>query len=266
MWFSHAHRMAKVVLVFPILLLLVFGAVGLDRLLKTFSLSPTPSRQAARYAATQGPSDLAATPNRDQSIAAGASTSTGAVLPTRAASAAMDLAQPPILTTAAFFPPTVAITPTKTAPPPTRAPTATAMRTPTPTLKATVAPTSTPAILQPTGSPVDCNAYELRNYSSSGKKVSVDLFNLAAHDLGMISAIDITWRDGNLLNQVTLSASVLWTGSSPYPFGLVFPVGLRPAIAPSSYQRLYLDFQSPVQSEPDIVVTFANGCSTANLN
>jgi hypothetical protein len=198
------------------------------------------------------------------------STATAAVLQTQAAGTATALAATAIQqTTVAYVSPTVTITPTG----PTPTPSKTGTVTPTPTATATATVTSTPTItptatatptITPTPTPpVDCNLFMLLNYASNGKKARVDVFNLTPEDSGTISSIDVIWYDGNLITKVTLSTTQLWSGKSPYPFGLVFEEGTGPSIEPISYQRLYLDFNSSIKSDPSILIRFMNGCSAA---
>lgn len=197
-------------------------------------------------------------------------TATAAVLQTQTAGTATALAQTAIMqTTVAYVSPTVTVTPTG----PTPTPTHTGTVTPTPTVTATPTVTSTPTItstvtatptITPTPTPpVDCNLFMLLNYSSTAKKARVDVFNLTGKDVGTISSIDVIWYDGNLISKVTLSTIQLWSGTSPYPFGLVFEEGTGPSIDPITYQRLYLDFTASIKSDPSILVQFTNGCSAA---
>jgi hypothetical protein len=198
------------------------------------------------------------------------STATAAVLFTQAAGTSTALAQTAVMqTTVAYVSPTVTITPTGPTPTPSQTgtvtPTSTVTATPTVTDTPTVTPTvtATPTITPTPTPPVDCNLFMLLNYASNGKKARVDVFNLTSDNPGTISNIDVIWYDGNLINKVTLSTLVLWSGTSPYPFGLVFEEGTGPSIDPISYQRLYLDFNSAIKSEPSILVQFTNGCSAA---
>jgi hypothetical protein len=198
------------------------------------------------------------------------STATAAVLFTQAAGTSTALAQTAIMqTTVAYVSPTVTVTPTGPTPTPSQTgtvtPTSTVTATPTVTDTPTVTPTvtATPTITPTPTPPVDCNLFMLLNYASNGKKARVDVFNLTSDNPGTISNIDVIWYDGNLINKVTLSTLVLWSGTSPYPFGLVFEEGTGPSIDPISYQRLYLDFNSAIKSEPSILVQFTNGCSAA---
>jgi hypothetical protein len=198
------------------------------------------------------------------------STATAAVLQTQAAGTATALAATAIQqTTVAYVSPTVTITPTGPTPTPSKTgtvtPTPTVTATATVTSTATVTPTTTatPTITPTPTPPVDCNLFMLLNYSSNGKKARVDVFNLTPEDPGIISSIDVIWYDGNLISKVTLSTTQLWSGTSPYPFGLVFPDGTGPSIEPISYQRLYLDFNSSIKSNPSILIQYMNGCSAA---
>jgi len=200
-------------------------------------------------------------------------TATAAVLQTWTAGTATALAQTAIMqTTVAYVSPTVTITPTG----PTPTPTHTGTITPTPTVTATATitgtptitptPTSTPTITPTPTPPVDCNQFRLLNYSSNGNKARVDVFNLSAEDLAIMKSLDVIWYDGNLIKKVTLSAVQLWSGTSPYPFGLEWSGENGPVITPVSYQRLYLDFNSAIKSEPSILIQFTNGCTAAFTN
>jgi hypothetical protein len=200
-------------------------------------------------------------------------TATAAVLQTQAAGTATALAQTAIMqTTVAYVSPTVTLTPTG----PTPTPSKTGTVTPTPTITATPTasgtptvtptPTATPTITPTPTPPVDCNQLRMLNYSSNGNKARVDVFNLLSEDTAVMKSLDVIWYDGNLIRKVTLSATQLWSGSSPYPFGLEWTGETGPAVQPVSYQRLYLDFNSAIKSEPSILIQFTNGCTTAYTN
>jgi hypothetical protein len=200
-------------------------------------------------------------------------TATAAVLQTQAAGTATALAQTAIMqTTVAYVSPTVTVTPTGPTPTPSKTPTVTATPTKTTTPTITDTPTITPTVtstptITPTPTPpVDCNQFMLLNYSSSGKKVRIDIFNLSPKDTITLSSFNAIWYDGNLITKVTLSTTQLWSGSSSYPFALIFPEGTGPSIEPITYQRLYLDFSASVKSDPNILINFTNGCSAVYTN